>query len=368
VHPTTLTVSPATAVFKGGAIISASLQVDGKPFAGQPVTLRLLSGPGTTTQTDSSGVAVWFGVSFAGIHAGSYPTGIQASFAGSAAYAPSSATAALVITQPVTTAYTGEFYIADTTAGHITVQVDQRTPASDPQFIDYANTAVWARFAVIGPASSADLYAKVTDAPSWSTTGLGVATASQPALADGGYTVVATLVDGPSITSPSSAVSSDDSRAGLVSSPTKGGYMSGGGAIATDPSANTSDKHGYFSLQMKPGKQPVGNLVYIYRVRMDVGGGNLRDVDVWVNSTSITTLSGGSATGQFAVEYVDAVTGQRYTALEFSGGTFKLNVVGATSKSPAKFGLVLKDPNSTLFHSTGSAPAPVVLGLLVSTL
>ena len=368
VHPTSLTVSPATAVFNGGAIISASLQVDGKPFAGQPVTLSLLNGPGTTTQTDSSGVAVWFGVSFAGIHAGSYPTGIQASFAGSPAYAPSSATAALVITQPVTTAYTGEFYIADTTAGHVTVQVDQRTPASDPQFIDYANTAVWARITVIGPASSADFYAKVTDAPGWSSTGLGVATASLPALADGGYTVVAALVDGPSSTSPSSAVSSDDTRTGLVSSPTKGGYVSAGGAIATDPSTNTGDRHGYFSLQMKPGKPPVGNLVYSYRVRMDVGGGNLRDVDVWVTSMSITTLNGNSATGQFVVEYVDALTGQRYTTFEFSGGTFKLSFVNATGNSPAKFGLILKRPDGTLFHSTGSAPAPVVLGRLVSTL
>jgi hypothetical protein len=368
VHPTSLTVSPATAVFNGGAIISASLQVDGKPFAGQPVTLSLLNGPGTTTQTDSSGVAVWFGVSFAGIHAGSYPTGIRASFAGSPAYAPSSATAALVITQPVMTAYTGEFYIPDTTAGHITVQVDQRTPASDQQFIDYANTAVWARFTVIGPASSADFYAKVTDAPSWSTTGIGVATASLPALADGGYTVVAALVDGPSSTSPSSVVSSDDTRTALVSSPTKGGYVSGGGAIATDPSTNTGDRHGYFSLQMKPGKLPVGNLVYSYRVRMDVGGGNLRDVDVWVTSTSITTLNGNSATGQFVVEYIDALTGQRYTTFEFSGGTFKLSFVNATGNSPAKFGLILKRPDGTLFHSTGSAPAPVVLGRLVSTL
>jgi len=119
---------------------------------------------------------------------------------------------------------------------------------------------------------------------------------------------------------------------------------------------------------MKPGKTPIGNLVYSYRVRMDVGGGNLRDVDVWVTSTSITTLSGNSATGQFAVEYVDALTGQRYTTFEFSGGTFKLSFVNATDNSPAKFGLILKRPDGTLFHSTGSAPAPVVLGRLVSTL
>ncbi|TMG43443.1 MAG: choice-of-anchor D domain-containing protein [Chloroflexi bacterium] len=368
VHPTTLTVSPATAMFNGGAIISASLQVDGKPFAGQPVTLSLLNGPGSTTQTDSSGIAVWFGVSFAGIHAGTYPTGIQARFAGSPAYAPSSTTAALVITQPVTTTYTGEFYVADITAGHVTIQVDQRTPASDPQFIDYAQTPVWVRVTLVGAAASSDFWVQVTDASNWSTTGFGVATAPLPALADGGYTVVAALVDGPSSTSPGSAVSSDDTRTGLVSSPTKGGYLSAGGAIATDPSTNTGDRHGYFSLQMKPGKPPVGNLVYSYRVRMDVGGGNLRDVDVWVTSTSITTLNGNSATGQFVVEYVDALTGQRYTTFEFSGGTFKLTFVNATGNSPAKFGLVLKHPDGTVFHSTGSAPSPVVVGRLVSTL
>jgi hypothetical protein len=367
VHPTTLTVSGATAVFNGGAVISASLQADGKPFAGQPVTLSLLGGPGTTTQTDASGVAVWF-VSFAGIHAGSYPAGIQASFAGSPAYAPSSATAALVISQPVTTTYTGEFYVADTADGHLTVKVDQATPASDPQFIDYSKTAVWARFTVISPASSADFFAQVTDAPSWSTTGLGTATASLQALADGAYTVVVTLVDGSGSTTSSNAVTSDDSRTGLVSSPTKGGYMSGGGAIAVDPSTNTGDRHGYFSLQMKPGKVVTGNLVYSYRLRMDVGGGNLRDVDVWVTSTLITTLSGVSVTGQFAVEYLDAVTGQRYNSFEFSGGTFKLNVANATGSSPAKFGLVLNRPDGTPFHSTGSGPAPLVLGKLVSAL
>jgi hypothetical protein len=247
--------------------------------------------------------------------------------------------------------------------------VDQRTPASDPQFIDYAQTPVWTRFTVVGAGASSDFWAQVTDASNWSTTGLGMATASLPVLADGGYTVVAALVDGPSSTSPSSAVSSDDTRTGLVSSPTKGGYLSGAGAIATDPSTNTGDRHGYFSLQMmKPGKSPTGNLVYSYRVRMDVGGGNLRDVDVWVTSTSITTLNGDSATGQFVVEYVDALTGQRYTMFEFSGGTFNLNFVNATGNSLAKFGLVLKRPDGTVFHSTGSAPAPVVLGRLVSTL
>ena len=368
VHPTTLTVSSATSLYNGGAIISASLQADGKPFAGQIVALSVLNCPGITTQTDSSGVAVWFGVSFAGIHAGTYPTGIRATFAGSPAYAASSATAGLTIIQPVTTTFTGDFYVADTTAARVTVKVDQRTAASDPQFIDYANTAVWARFTVVGPASSTDFFAQVTDATDWSTSGLGTATASLPALADAGYTVVATLVDSPGSTTLSASVAGDDARAGLVSSPTKGGYLSGGGAIATDPSANTTDKHGYFSVLMKPGKAPQGNLVYVYRVRMDVGGGNMRDVDVWVTSTSVTTLTGNSATGVFSVAYIDAQTGQHYAAFEFAGGTYRLSVGSATGSAPAKFGLVLNRADGTVFHTTGDGPVPVVLGKLVSNL
>src|SRR5207302_441194 len=94
----------------------------------------------------------------------------------------SSAPADLVNTQPVTTTYAGEFYVAHVTAGHVTIQVDQRTPASDPQFIDYAQTPVWVRVTLVGAAASSDFWVQVTDASNWSTTGLGVATAPLPAL------------------------------------------------------------------------------------------------------------------------------------------------------------------------------------------
>src|SRR5207245_1650547 len=137
-----------------------------------------------------------------------------------------------------------------------------------------------------------------------------------------------------------------------------GGCLSGGGAIASDPSANTSDTHGYTSFQMRPGSVVQGNLVYAYRVRMDVGGGSLRDVDVWVSSSDVTTLSGdsssASATGHFSVVYVDAQSGERYSAFGFTGGTFKLTASNATTGALAGFALVLKQPDGTLFHA--SAP------------
>ena len=100
---------------------------------------------------------------------------------------------------------------------------------------------------------------------------------------------------------------------------------------------------------------------------MDVGGGSFRDVDVWATSTDVTSLSGGgqsaTATGHFNVRYVDAQTGQRYSAFEFNGGTFQLSAENATNQAPAGFGLVLIRPDGTAFHSTGLSP--VVLGTLL---
>ena len=370
-HPTTVTVFPATALFNGTTSITASLASNGSGLAGQTLAFTLPDGATTSIQTNAQGFATWAGASLAGIHAGAYPAGIQASFAGAPAYAASAASASLTVTQPVTTAYSGDFYVADSSGGSVAVNVDQRTSSSDPRFIDYTSNAVWARFTVSGPTTSTDLYARVTDASDWSTSGLGVASAGFAALPDGAYTVIVTLVDGSGSTTPSALVTGDDVRIGLVSSPVKGGYLSGGGAIAADPSANTSDAHGYFSLQMKPGSTPQGNLVYVYRVRMDVGGGSVRDVDVWVTSTDMTSLSGHSsatATGHFSVRYVDAQTGQRYSAFEFTQGTFQLSAANATNKAPARFGLALARPDGTAFHSSGAGPAPVVLGNLVSNL
>jgi hypothetical protein len=379
VLPTALTVSPATATYSGGATITAHLTANGSAFSGQSVTLTLPNGGTATTATDSSGIALFVGVSLAGIHAGTYPTGIQAGFAGTPAYAPSSASAQLTITQPVTTSYTGTFLVAGNTPPKVALTVDQRTPASDPQFIDYSSVQVWARFTVSSAGGSTDFYGQVTDAGDWTASGLGVASANLPLLPDGAYTVTATLVGASGSAALSTSVAGDDARVGLAASPTKGGYLSGGGAIAADPSANTSDTHGYFSLELTPGSTPHGNVVYVYRVRMDVGGGNMRDVDVWVTSTDVTSLSGNgssaAATGHFSVAYVDSQTGQHYSSFEFSGGTFKLNEANSTSKAPAGISIVMQRPDGTIFHATapvnagGNAPlSPVVVGSLASHL
>ena len=365
--PTSITVAPVVAVFNTSATLTATLTANGSPLSGEPVSFSLPSGISATFQTNAQGIATWASASLGGIHAGIYASGVQASFAGAAPYAASSASAALTVTQPVSMSYTGDYFVTDSTGAHLAVTIDQRTPASDRQFLDYATTNASVRFTV----GSSVLVVPVTDAPDWATSGLGVASVNIPALPDGAYTVVATIA--------TNTVAGDDVRVGLVSSPTKGGYLSGGGAIAADPSANTSDPHGYFSLQMKPTSTVQGNLVYVYRVNMDVGNGSMRDVDIWVTSTDITSLSGNgpsaTATGHYGVEYVDTQTGARYTSFEFAGGVFKVTAVNATTKAPAGFALVLVRPDGTLFHATapvnggGNASAvPVVLGSLQDNL
>ena len=367
---TSLTVHPVTAMFNGAATVSASLQANGSAFAGQPVTLTLPNGGSLTTATDSSGVAIWFGVSFEGVHAGTYPSGLQVSFAGRPGYSPSSASAQLVVTQPISLSYDGVFYVADTSGVSLSATIDQRTPASDGQFIDYASNPVWARFTVTGPSTSTAYYARVGNSSTWSSTGLGTAAVTASSLPDGAYTVSVTLVDATGSSNLSTVVAGDDARVGVASSPAKGGFVSAAGSIASDPSANSGDPHGYFSLQMNPGSTPSGSLVYAYRVRMDVGGGTFRDVDVWVVGTDVTSLKGNSSTaaasGHFNVEYVDAQTGERYAALEFGGGTYRVSVANATNKAPAGFGLVLTRPDGTTFHTTGSTPTAAVVAGEVS--
>jgi len=193
--------------------------------------------------------------------------------------------------------------VAESSGPTLAVTVDQRSPASDPR-IDYAITSVWARFFGHPPSDFIRLLRSAQDASNWATTGLGTASVPSAALPDGAYTVTVTLVDGPGSTSLTTAVASDESPTALASSPTKAGYLSGGGSIATDPSANTSDTHCYFSMQMKAGSQPIGNFVYVYRVRMDVGGATegCRRVGT---GTDVTPLSGNSSTvtaaGHFSV-------------------------------------------------------------------
>jgi hypothetical protein len=155
----------------------------------------------------------------------------------------------------------------------------------------------------------------------------------------------------------------DESLTTLTSSPTTGSFVTGGGFIAPDASANTADTHGNFGFVAKFNKSGTnlqGNSVYVYRVNMDVGGGTMRHVDVRVKSNSLsyqaatqTSTTSGTAvvTGKFSVQYIDAITGTDYTQFDFGNGTFQLNVIdGGAGGSADQYAIAIRRPDGTLFH------------------
>ena len=349
---TSLSVATAAATYGGTTNISATLTGGGKPLAGAPVQISL-NGASVTVTTDASGMAIWVGASVAGMHAGDYVGAIQASFAGDSTHSPTQTGpfgSYLVIAQIGALVYAGDFYVADTTGPNLSVAVDQRTPASDPQPIDFSTRPVWVRFEITGPGGLITAEARVTDDSDWSSTGRGHASVSLPALSDGAYMLRAQ-------TEFTQFLVSEDTRVGLVSAPAKGAFIAGAGAIAADPSASTGDTRGYFSLEFTPGRSIDGSMTYSYRTRMDVGGGAMRDVDVLVNSVDVTTLNGGKSTptaiGHFSVSVVDASTGVVYSNLGFGGGTFRLTAIDG-GKQADLFGLAVYRPDGSLFHATGA--------------
>jgi len=101
--PTTLTVSTASGTYGGTCNLTATLTVTagGAPIASEPVnfTLNAVLVPGGPYTTDALGVANVPAASLAGINAGTYGTGVGASFAGDATYDPSSGTNSLTVTR-----------------------------------------------------------------------------------------------------------------------------------------------------------------------------------------------------------------------------------------------------------------------------
>ncbi len=97
--PTTLTVAPGTGAFGGTVSLSATLTVSsrGTAVAGALVTFTLNGQAAGGATTNASGVASVTGASLAGIGSGTYPTGIGASFAGTANRIASSGAAALTV-------------------------------------------------------------------------------------------------------------------------------------------------------------------------------------------------------------------------------------------------------------------------------
>ncbi len=94
---TGLTVANASGSYGGTTTFSATLTSGGSGVSGKTISFLLMGNPAGTNVTNASGVATLSGVSLAGIIAGTYPTGVGASFAGDANYSGSGGSAQLTV-------------------------------------------------------------------------------------------------------------------------------------------------------------------------------------------------------------------------------------------------------------------------------
>ena len=117
--PTSLAPSAATGPYGGTTTLSATLTAAGSPVAGRSVAFTLNGTSVGSATTNASGVATLTNVSLSGLVVSSYPSAVQASFAGDSSYDASAGTASLTVTPkqvaPVVTA-ANKTYDRSTTA------------------------------------------------------------------------------------------------------------------------------------------------------------------------------------------------------------------------------------------------------------
>lgn len=94
---TLLSVTPASGVYGGTVDLSATLSSGGTGLGGRTITFTLNGSPVGSGITDSTGLATLAGAHLGSINAGSYPSGVGASFAGERGFAASTGSAALSV-------------------------------------------------------------------------------------------------------------------------------------------------------------------------------------------------------------------------------------------------------------------------------
>jgi hypothetical protein len=94
---TSLAVDAATGTYGGTTTLSATLTAGGTGVSGKSISLSLNGNPIGSASTDDSGIATLPTASLSGIDAGTYPSGVGASFAGDAGYASSGGSNRLTI-------------------------------------------------------------------------------------------------------------------------------------------------------------------------------------------------------------------------------------------------------------------------------
>src|SRR5207247_2444514 len=102
-NATSLAVTSATGTYGGTTDLSATLTFSGSPLSGKTINFTLNGTAKGSATTDANGVATLNGVSLVGINAGSYSTGVGASFAADTTYDASSGSNSLTVNKAAAT-------------------------------------------------------------------------------------------------------------------------------------------------------------------------------------------------------------------------------------------------------------------------
>jgi hypothetical protein len=299
--------------------------------------------------------------------------------------------------------YTGDQYVTVGSTPNLlgTLNQSQAPEAADSEYVDFSKSNVYAVFKIYpgdcGTSCATAIWTSaniaVANRSDWATTGTGFAQVSGPkTLGEGSYLVTASLV-------ANGYIVAEGANATLTVASATGTFIAGGGFVATDSTSNAVNRKGHFSFNIKAGNGSLqGSSIYVYRMRMDTAAstmtklvacatlaGNCHDVDVIVRSNKLTALNTGTAsaypmtgfaTGQVAVQFVDAMTGVHYAQFEFGGGTFRLDLTdSAAGGTSDKYGFTAYRKDGSVFHQaylpasgaisqtgTGAATNQVALG------
>jgi hypothetical protein len=129
-----LSVTPASGTYGGSVNVSATLTAGGTPLSGKTISFTLNGTSVGTATTNASGVASLAGVGLGAINAGTYATGVGASFAGDSSYSAASGSNALTVSKAdpacSVTAYKLTYDGSPHTASGSCLAVDGKTPLS----------------------------------------------------------------------------------------------------------------------------------------------------------------------------------------------------------------------------------------------
>jgi hypothetical protein len=256
--------------------------------------------------------------------------------------------------------------------------------AADTEKVDFSKVAVSATFSIYPAAcgttcptvATYTMSVTLANASDWSTTGAGAVSLTGPSsLAAGTYLVVVTIGANAWILPQ---VAESTLTVGTPSST----FVTGGGYVATDSTANAPSRTGLFGFNAKNGSTPAGSVLYVYRVRIDTSASpssplvpcttlsaTCRDVDVLVRTTALSSMVLGSGSpsttatvvGTAAVQFVDAANATtHYAGFEFSGASLRIDVLDSASGSSSdKFGLTVYRSGAVFHQAYIPATSPI---------